>query len=97
MERQTQANGTVAVGGAKGPTADMPESVLGVPASQTHPALQTDSFKELVNKLAWVLGSTYRVPYSNQKSVARQYALRITSAIMRDHGYPSKISVTETS
>jgi len=65
---------------------------LGVPGSETHLALQTDSFQEIVNKLAWVLGSTYRVQYSNRRSPARLYAQRIATAIVKAHGYPSKIS-----
>lgn len=56
-------------------------------------ALQTDSFKEMVNKLAWALGSTYRVPYGNQSTLAREYALKMAQAVIRDHGYPGKIAV----
>jgi len=65
---------------------------FGVPGSETHLGLQTDSFQEIVNKLAWVLGSTYRVQYSNRRSPARLYAQRIATAIVKAHGYPSKIS-----
>lgn len=65
---------------------------LGIEASETTPALQTDAFIELVNKLAWVLGSTYRVPYSNKSTFARQYAVTMAGAVRRDHGYPSKIA-----
>jgi len=68
------------------------EDCLGVVASETHAALQTDAFKELVNKLSWALGSTYRQPYSGVRSPARQYAIKMAQAIMRDHGYPSKIA-----
>lgn len=64
---------------------------MGVPAEITHPALQTDAFKEIVNKLAWALGTTYRVPYSTPKSVCRQWALSLAKATVTHHGYPSKI------
>jgi len=57
----------------------VPEGAFGLPPADTHPALQQDVFKELVNKLAWV------------KSPARQYALRIVKAVVRDNGYPLKI------
>ncbi len=66
---------------------------LGLLPQETQAGLQQDMVKELVNKLAWVLGSTYRVPYSNQKSTARSYAWRIAKSVLRDHGYPSKISL----
>jgi len=65
---------------------------LGVPPLDTHIALQTDVAKELCNKIAWVLGSTYRVPYANMRTDARQYAWRIVKKVIEDHGYPSKIA-----
>ena len=71
----------------------LPDGAFGVLPSTTHPALQQDVFKELVNKLAWVLGSTYRVTYSNPRSPARAYALRIVKAVLRDNGYPAKIGI----
>ena len=71
------------------PTSDEP---LGIPPLETHLALQTDVAKELCNKIAWVLGSTYRVPYANMRTEARQYAWRIVKRVLEDHGYPSKIA-----
>jgi len=68
------------------------EAPLGIPPLDTHLALQTDCAKELVNKIAWVLGSTYRVPYANMRTDARQYAWRVVKKILEDHGYPSKIA-----
>jgi len=65
---------------------------LGTPPLETHLALQTDCAKELVNKIAWVLGSTYRVPYANMRTDARQYAWRIVKKVLEDNGYPSKIA-----
>jgi len=65
---------------------------MGVIALDTHLALQTDVCKELVNKFAWVLGSTYRVPYANMKTDARQYAWRLVKKVIEDHGYPHKIA-----
>jgi len=82
----------------KGPpaTAGGPSSLsdepLGLPPQDTQLALQTDVAKELVNKIAWVLGSAYRVPYSNMRTPARQYAWRIVKKVIEDHGYPSKIA-----
>jgi len=68
------------------------ETPLGVPPLDTHIALQTDVAKELCNKIAWVLGSTYRVPYANMRTDARQYAWRVVKRVLEDHGYPSKIA-----
>ena len=68
------------------------DTPLGVPPLDTHLALQTDVAKELCNKIAWVLGSTYRVPYANMRTEARQYAWRIVKKVLEDHGYPSKIA-----
>lgn len=67
---------------------------LGVPATETHTPLQTDCFKELVNKIAWVLGSTYRQPYSAARSPVRLLAVRLAGAVLRSEGYPSKIRVS---
>lgn len=68
-------------------------SGLGVPAAITHLALQTDAFKELVNKFAWVLGSTYRVPYGNTSAPARVAAVALARRVVREQGYPSKIAL----
>ncbi len=70
----------------------LPDTPLGIPPSQAQLALQTDVCKELVNKIAWVLGSVYRKPYSNMRCPARVYAWRIVKRVLEDHGYPSKIS-----
>jgi len=70
--------------------AEAPE-VLGVPADRTHEALQTDAFKELINKVAWALGSTYRTPYNNTRSPTRQLAVQVARMILKTQGYPRKI------
>ena len=64
---------------------------LGIPPHEAQTALQTDICKELVNKIAWVLGTTYRRPYSNMKTVARGEAWEIVKQLIKDHGYPDKI------
>lgn len=68
---------------------------LGISAAFTHAPLQTDCFKELINKLAWTLGSVYRKPYSGTKSPARTYALEIARVVIQEHGWPMKIGVLE--
>lgn len=68
------------------------ENALGIPPHQAQAALQQDAVKELVNKVAWVLGSVYRKNYSNMKTPARSYAWRIVKQVLKDHGYPDKIS-----
>jgi len=74
---------------ADSPLADLP---LGIPPLEAQLALQTDVVKELVNKIAWTLGSVYRQNYSNMKTPARAYAWRIVKQVIKDHGYPAKIS-----
>jgi len=70
---------------------DWSREYLGIPAYEAHPALQTDVCKELVNKVAWVLGTTYRRPYSNMKTLARAEAWAIVKQLIIEHGYPDKI------
>jgi len=69
--------------------------MLGINVAFTHPQLQTDCFKELINKLSWVLGSTYRKPYSGVRSMARLYALEMAQVVIQEHGYPMKIGILE--
>lgn len=64
---------------------------LGIPSSEAQPALQTDAYKELVNKLAWVIGSTYHVPYGNVRTGARQWAMILAQTTHAHHGYPARI------
>jgi len=45
--------------------------------------------RELTNKLAWAMGTFYKVPYSGRQTVIQQYVMRATRAILRDHGYPN--------
>lgn len=44
--------------------------------------------KELTNKLAWAVGSFYKVPYSGKRTIINKYVFRCARAILRDHGYP---------
>jgi len=64
---------------------------LGVPAHETNPAEQSDAFKELVNKLAWALGSTYRVQYGHVRTNCRKVAIEMAKIVVSDHGYPAHI------
>jgi len=68
------------------------EIPLGITASESQVALQQDAVKELVNKIAWTLGSVYRRNYSNMRTPARAYAWRIVKQVIKDHGYPDKIA-----
>jgi len=68
------------------------ESPLGIPPNEAQLALQQDVVKELVNKVAWTLGSVYRCNYSNMKTPARAYAWRIVKQVLKDNGYPGKIA-----
>ena len=72
--------------------ASLKDDALGIPPSEVQIALQQDVVKELVNKVAWVLGSVYRKNYGNMKTPARAYAWRIVKMVLKDNGYPEKIS-----
>lgn len=61
---------------------------LGIPASYSIIGFQTEVFKELINKFAWALGSTYRTAYSNQKTPTRQLAISIAKHVVSRQGYP---------
>jgi len=65
---------------------------MGIPAKDTLPALQSDAFKEIVNKLAWALGTTYRVPYRNPRAGARLVAIRLAGLTIDSEGYPPHIA-----
>lgn len=69
----------------------VPVTVMGVPPYDTCPAKQSDVFKELVNKLSWALGSTYRLPYGHVRLLTRQVALEMAKRLIVDHGYPRSI------
>lgn len=75
-----------------GNTGPLVEDPLGIQPGETQLALQTDVCKELVNKISWVLGTTYRKSYSNMRTSARKEAWRIVKQVIKDHGYPDKIS-----
>jgi len=74
------------------PTLPQAPSALGVHALDTHPELQTESFKELTNKIAWAIGSTYGRPYNNTRTPARLAAVSAAKVVVAAHGYPRKIS-----
>lgn len=48
---------------------------------------QTDCIKELTNKLAWVLGSTYKSQYSHKKGPVYHFAQLAALGIVRAQGY----------
>ena len=66
---------------------------LGVPVHETHLALHADVVKELVNKIAWTLGSVYRKPYSNMRTDARVYAWSVVQQVLKDNGYPDETRI----
>lgn len=80
---------------APDPFARVPNPRLGIPASAAQAALQSDAYKELVNKLAWCLGSSYRVPYTNVRTLARRWAIELARKTFLEHGFPSSIAYPE--
>lgn len=71
---------------------NLSDDPLGLPPHESQLGLQQDVVKELVNKIAWTLGSVYRRNYSNMRTPARAYAWRIVKQVIKDHGYPDKIA-----
>lgn len=74
---------------------DISKEQLGLPAYATQPLLQQDIYKELINKMAWAVGSTYRMPYHNLRTLARLVAKECARAIVTEHGYPHHIGYPE--
>jgi len=72
----------------RSPASINPPGTLGNAPGDTPLAIQSDLFKELVNKIAWVLGSCYKTPYTNNRTTARTYAIKLATVTIRDHGYP---------
>lgn len=68
-----------------------PEGPLGIPASSTDIGSQADAFKEVVNKLSWALGSSYRRPYNNGRMKVRQLAVKIATRLIAQEGWPRSI------
>jgi len=64
---------------------------MGIPVVDSHPALTTDVYKELINKIAWAIGSVYRVPYRNKKEPARDHAQEFANDLIAAVGYPRHI------
>lgn len=73
------------------PPLNVPGERLGIPVTESQPLLQSDCFKELVNKLAWAIGSTYEARYNNVRTPARQLAIAMAQVLVRRQGYPAKI------
>jgi len=64
---------------------------IGIPVSDTIPAMQTEFFKELINKLAWALGTSYRVRYSSPRAEPRATALILAREVIAELGYGSHL------
>lgn len=62
---------------------------FGVHVSLVDGGAQTEVFKELINKLSWAIGSTYKKRYSGKNTPVADYARMCAHAILRDHGYPT--------
>ena len=64
---------------------------FGIPVEETQVAQQMEVYKELVNKLAWALGSTYGRPYANRTMAARQLAMSVAQRVVDEVGWPRGI------
>ncbi len=65
---------------------------LGIPASETALGQQSDFFKELVNKMAWVLGTSYRCSYQRLDTESRLTALALANRVLSAHGYGAHLA-----
>jgi len=71
---------------------EVTSGLLGIPAFQTVADQQQDVYKELLNKIAWAIGSTYRQSYSGTRSNVRAEAGKVVRALIWEHGYPASIA-----
>lgn len=62
---------------------------FGVAAAAASAEAQSKAFKELINKVSWAIGSTYKKRYSGKGCEVTNYARMCAHAILRDHGYPA--------
>jgi len=67
---------------------------IGIPVDDTHAPLQTDFFKELVNKIAWALGTSYRVSYSSSRAEPRATAIVLANDVLARLGYGAHLKIT---
>jgi len=71
----------------KDPLDSRVEGAFGESPGWTPAEIQLSFNKELVNKVAWLIGTAYGKSYSNRRSPVKEYSYRIVKAIIRDHGY----------
>lgn len=69
----------------------MLSDAIGIRGDLTIPKMQSGAFQELVNKIAWAIGSTYRVPYSSPRREPRRTALALAGQVLDDQGWPESI------
>ena len=72
----------------KGPFDSRVEGAFGSFVGDASGETQLAIVKELTNKFAWCIGSTYKKRYSGKNTEVTQYAYRIVKKILADHGYP---------
>jgi len=68
-----------------------PDERMGVAIPDAKPELTYDMMRELGNKIAWAIGSTYRVPYRSKHSEAVKAAGLAALQVLDHHGYPAHI------
>lgn len=68
---------------------------LGRPAASLTPEARHEALKELVNKIAWALGSTYRCPYTNRKTPTRLLAITLAASVLDRQGFPEHLETAK--
>ena len=72
----------------EGPFDSRVEGAFGESPGKVSGETQLAIVKELTNKFAWCIGSTYKKRYSGKNSEVTKYAYRIVKKVLIDHGYP---------
>lgn len=69
----------------------MDEKSLGIRSEDIDVAHHGGVWREILNKMSWVVGTVYGVPYSSTKCRARETALVLARLLREVEGYPASM------
>ncbi len=69
----------------------MDKKSLGIPDADLDVGRHGGVWRELLNKLSWVIGTVYDVPYSSTNCRARETALVLARLLRETEGYPESM------
>jgi len=64
---------------------------LGISSEDIDITTHSRVWRELLNKMSWVIGTVYGVPYSSTTCSARGEALVLARLLLADQGYPKSM------